>query len=152
LPVYCICVKNLSCTNELCFLHIYPVIDNTEPKNMKIVVPVILSITLICSCKKDPNNEITSCGVHDPLTELEWLAAITEPCDESEICQTGIFQGIYNNETVFYAFLQGPLCEPAYYIALRDCNGDILKEYYWKDRDDFVEEVDSVETIYSCWD
>ncbi len=117
-------------------------------KNLLCLFTVLL---LLLSCKKE-NNEITACGVHDPLTELDWLSELIEPCDENEICLTAIFQGIYNEETVFYTFLQGPLCDPAFYVALRNCSGNIVKEYRWEDHELLTEEVDSVRTIFSCWD
>ena len=120
---------------------------------MRILICAFLAVMLLISCKKDQEkNKITNCGVHDPLTELDWLAALKEPCEENAICSPAIFQGVYNGETIFYTFLQGALCDPAFYVALMDCNGDTLKEYYWEDYDDFAQEVDSVETIYSCWE
>jgi hypothetical protein len=120
---------------------------------MKIVLTFFLTMVLLISCKKDKeSNEITACNVHDPLRDLPWLAALKQPCEENAICSVSIFQGIYNGETVFYTFLSGPLCDPAFYVALLDCNGATIKEYYWDNYPQFEQEVDSVKTIYSCWE
>ena len=116
---------------------------------MKHLLSLFFIGMLLLSCNKE--NEITECGVANPLEDLAWLADLKDPCEEDEICSTSISQAIYNGETVFYAFLAGPLCDPAFRVVLFDCEGDTVKIYQEEDLELFTEEIESDSIIYSCW-
>jgi hypothetical protein len=120
---------------------------------MKTTFYILFSLLILgsLSCKED-NEKITACGVADPLNDLEWLREMKSTCDPDAYCQTSIMQGIYQNETVFFTGLDGPLCDPAFHVALLNCQGELIKEYYWENHEEFEQEVDSVKMIFSCWD
>lgn len=117
----------------------------------KYLIAVVMCLTLFIACKKD-KEPVTTCGVDDPLNDLPWLHAMTNDCSSDAICQPVIMQGIYNHQPVFFNGLSGPLCDPAFFVNLRNCDGDIIKEYTWDEHVIFEQEVDSVKTIFSCWE
>ncbi len=120
---------------------------------MKIITAAFLILLSVLSCKDDKEETTgTVCGVEDPLTDLEWLSRHVPECDNNLICQTSILQGIYQNETVFFFGYDGPLCDPAIHIKLYNCQGELIKEYFWEDIEAYENEVDSVKMLFSCWD
>jgi hypothetical protein len=118
-----------------------------------IITITLFSFMVLLSCKKDKSPGLTNaCGVSDPIDKVTWLSELKQSCNEDDICKVSVFQALYNGDTVFYTFLSGPLCDPAFNVTLLDCEGNVIKEYHEHEFENFAEEVDSIHTIFTCWD
>lgn len=112
---------------------------------MKKIFQLAVCTILLLSCEKDNDNS------GDCNNNPEWIDEVTDLCN-NEICKPTIQKANYNGGTVYYTTLAGPLCDPIFQIALRNCSGDTLKEYGIDDMDLFLKEVTQPETIYTCPD
>jgi hypothetical protein len=115
---------------------------------------LLLIVMLLLSCRKDGETHYRSnCGVQHPLTELDWLANLAQPCEETEQIGFVIYQAIYNDEqTVFFRSIVCAACDVVFKVTLLDCEGKVIKTYEEGDQNSFEAEVNSVETIFNCYD
>lgn len=120
---------------------------------MKNLLCLFLMIMLLFSCKKDKEtHNLPDCGVSDPLTELDWLANMAQPCEENEQIGFEIHQAVYcNKQTVFFSSIVCAACDIIFHVTLLDCDGEVIKTYQTEDQNVFEEEVGSVKTIYNCY-
>lgn len=103
------------------------------------------------SCDKENDKEIivTRCSDGSPIEE--WINEIKNNCTgDDHICDISILQGFYQNQPVFFTSLNGALCDQIFYVALKNCNGDTIKEYKFGDQQRYANEVDSVKVIFTC--
>lgn len=113
-------------------------------KNMKKTF-LFIALILVMSCEKEDN----TCNCDNPLEDLEWLKELKSSFTNCT-CRMAIFQATYNKQTVFYSVMNDPLCDGYYPVAIRDCNGDVLKVYEPSLGETFSNEVTDREEIFFC--
>lgn len=106
-----------------------------------------LLLIIACGCGTDPNN---NCSSSNPIEDIEWLNTLSNECQSDETCTTVIYKGRFEGMTVFYTDLSGPLCDNVFNLTLRDCHGEVVKEYSIGDNQLFDEEVTEKEELISC--
>lgn len=107
---------------------------------------VLLLVAIFClACEKDENT-VDAINIEDQ----EWYKEHAKPCQESDVCKTWINKALYNNDTVYYTSLSGPLCDPIFSVILRNNKGEVVKEYGYEELASYSEEVIFIETIYKC--
>lgn len=112
---------------------------------MKKLILIFVVIVLTMSCEKNDN----TCDCKDPLEDLAWLNELKSSFTNCT-CQMSIFQATYNNQTVFYAIMNDPLCNSNGSTVLSDCNGNSIKVYESPLGDTFSNEVTDRKELYTC--
>ena len=98
---------------------------------MKIkVLALTIFLVISTSCSNDDNSDlpiIASCGVQNPIEDLEWLKKQVDEI-KSDKYTTSIFSYIeiaeYKNETIFIANNCCPICNSV--IPVYNCEGEFL--------------------------
>jgi hypothetical protein len=82
---------------------------------------LIISLTLVLSfsCKKNDNNEKLTCGVKNPLEELEWLKELVQKADNDT---TGHYMGTI--------YLEKVGDEDAFFVEMAMGSGAIMGGWY----------------------
>jgi hypothetical protein len=114
----------------------------------KILRCIFICGFILAGCDKDKDN-IHDCSTENPLEELGWLKDVKNSLTNCT-CQISIFQGKYEEKTVYYLMMNDPLCNSVFHVVLWDCNGDIVKDYKPGENDMFFSEVELVNNIYTC--
>ena len=112
----------------------------------------LLGIIILSGCKEKDEKTIPECNIDNPLEELEWLKEMKDTCESSndyDIHEV-IVLARYKGKPVFYTQIICPACNVAFHFVLRDCNGDIVKEYNPGDEQKFQEEVEFIKILYTC--
>ena len=111
---------------------------------MKKIFFISVFLILLLSCEK---NNIT-CNSENPLEEIGWLRELKASITNCS-CEVSIIQAKYNKGTVFYIALTDPVCNSIFSPSLRDCSGNIVKNYTTPDAT-FEREVTERKVIYRC--
>jgi hypothetical protein len=114
----------------------------------KILYCIFIYAIILASCDNDKVS-IPECNVEYPLEELSWLKDVKNSLTNCS-CQISIIQGEYKGKSVFYTLMNDPVCNSVFHVIIRDCNGDVVKEYKQGENDDFNNEVKFVKSIYTC--
>ncbi len=112
---------------------------------MKKLILIFVVIVLTMSCENNDN----TCDCNDPLEDLAWLNELKSSFTNCT-CQMAIFQATYNNQTVFYAIMNDPLCNSNGSTVLLDCSGNSIKVYESPLGDTFSNEVTDRKELYTC--
>jgi hypothetical protein len=110
----------------------------------------LLSIILISflACEKNDGNSLSSKNIEDQ----EWYKKLKIPCVQNSVCNTMIIKALYNNDTVYYTQLSGPLCDFDFSATLLNNDGKVIKEYYGSNAlTTFNNEVTYIKTTYKCY-
>jgi hypothetical protein len=111
---------------------------------MKHILVISVFLVLLFSCEKDLN----TCDSENPLEEIAWLSDLKASITNCT-CEVSIFQAKYNKGTVFYVAITDPVCNSIFNADLRDCSGNIVKNYPNAD-ETFEREVTERKVIYRC--
>lgn len=118
---------------------------------MKLFFNLLFASVLFFSCNdNDDIKHKTSCGDGTYIEDQEWFKNIMEECTIQAVCTLSIHKGLYKGDTVYLTGLNGPLCDPAFYIVLLDCQGDTLKEYNWDNKDEYETEFTYIGMVAEC--
>jgi len=111
------------------------VVKCSKPENMNLKKTALLSVVVItlcafscehveCGCEAPPS----ACDTNDPVSHFQWLIDMKNSFTNCE-CQMSIMKGKYQNQTVFYALMNDPLCNGAQSIVLLSCRGEEIKTF-----------------------
>lgn len=97
----------------------------------------------------------TECAEAD-IIDLPWLQELIDNCSTPNTpCVNVFYRAIFEGETVFYVRLIGLApsnpCDNLFEVALRNCDGEIIKEYNGIN-EGFSTEVSDSEIIHTCED
>ncbi len=112
----------------------------------RFVILILLMVAASC-CKPEFGK---GCNSDNPIQDIEWLNELSNDCSSYNECANSIFQGKYKGCTVYYTMWSGPLCDVVFIVNLRDCSGEIVKEYGSGDNQLFMDEVDEQEELFTC--
>jgi hypothetical protein len=112
---------------------------------MKKFTLIITTTILMLSCEKHDK----PCNCSNPLEELGWLRELQSSFTNCS-CGRAIIQAKYNNETVFYATMNDPLCDGYYPVVLLNCNGETVRVYDPPLNETFANEVTDQKQLYYC--
>jgi hypothetical protein len=109
---------------------------------------IIIFGIVIIGCDKDKNT-VLSVNTDNQPEELSWIEEMKSSITNCT-CQKSIFQGTYNNETVYFILMNDPLCNSVFDVVLYDSNGKVVKHYEYTDISLYCKEVTIVKSIYNC--
>ena len=86
----------------------------------------------------------------DNIEDQDWYKELAKPCEENTICAIFIMQGLYNNDTVYFTSLSGPLCDPVFQVILYNKYGEVIRGFNYDEIAAFDSAVTDIKTIYRC--
>jgi hypothetical protein len=112
---------------------------------MRKLTLILAAFVIIISCEKNDS----PCNCNNPLEDLSWLKDLSNSFTNC-YCRMAIVQAKYKKQTVFYSIMNDPVCDGNFYVALRDCNGSIIKDYDYSQYELFFNEVTDRKELFFC--